>query len=85
MKEQQELEQRFKQYSDLIVSKLGHVDREKPADDYLRGLILPGERKSIEPMAARVRGRAVDKTRQSMGHIAANSPWKDEPVLQVVH
>lgn len=85
MREQQGLEQRFKQYSDLIVSKLGHVDREEPAGLYLRGLILPGDRKSVEPMAARVRGHATDKTRQSMGHVVAASGWSDEAVLQVVH
>jgi SRSO17 transposase len=84
MTEHEELEQRFQQYTQGIVSKLGHVDREEPASLYLKGLVLPGERKSVEPMAARVDGRAVDKTRQRMGHVAANSPWEDGPILQFV-
>jgi SRSO17 transposase len=85
MTEQEELEQRFQQYTQGIVSRLGHADREEPALMYLKGLVLPGERKSVEPMAARVDGRATDKTRQRMGHIAGNSPWEDSPILQFVH
>ncbi|MGQ9635963.1 MAG: transposase, partial [Bryobacteraceae bacterium] len=30
------------------------VDREQPLKDYCRGLLVPGERKSVEPMAARL-------------------------------
>ncbi|HOQ47838.1 MAG TPA: transposase, partial [Bryobacteraceae bacterium] len=29
----------------------GHADRHQPLKDYCRGLLLPGERKSVEPMA----------------------------------
>jgi SRSO17 transposase len=85
MTERDELEQRFQQYTQGIVSKLGHLDREEPARLYLKGLVLPGERKSVEPMAARVDGQKADKTRQRMGHVVANSPWDDAAVLQYVH
>jgi SRSO17 transposase len=47
------LEQRFERYCDGIVSTLLHADREQPARWYIKGLMLPGERKSVEPMAAR--------------------------------
>ena len=33
---------------------LGHADRRAPLRAYATGLLLPGERKSVEPMAARV-------------------------------
>jgi SRSO17 transposase len=84
--EPEELEQRFRQYLSLIVSALGHADREEPASMYLRGLILPGGRKSVEPMAARQShdGEVTERTRQSLGHFVSNSPWKDELVLQKV-
>lgn len=48
------LEQRFEHYCDEIVSTLSHADRAQPARWYIKGLMLPGERKSVEPMAARV-------------------------------
>ena len=55
------VEARFEAYCDVMVKALGHADRVTPARWYLRGLMLPGERKSIEPMAARVhpRGRVL--------------------------
>jgi SRSO17 transposase len=86
VEEQEGLEHRFKQYSHRIVSTLGHADREKPAGDYLKGLTLPGGRKSVEPIAARQSGdgASTEKARQSLGHIVSNSPWEDEPVMRVV-
>ena len=47
------LERRFERYCDGIVRTLLHADREQPARWYIKGLMLPGERKSVEPMAAR--------------------------------
>jgi SRSO17 transposase len=79
-----QIEQRFQQYSELIVSKLGHVDRKVPASLYLRGLLLPGGRKSVEPMAARLGAEGIEETRQSLGHIVSSSPWQDESLMQVV-
>ena len=46
------LERRFERYCDGIVSALVHVDREQSAQWTMKGLMLPGKRKSIEPMAA---------------------------------
>lgn len=36
--------------------ELGRSERRRNCSQYLSGLILPGERKSIEPMAERVVG-----------------------------
>ena len=49
------LEKRFTAYVDALASALAHADRKPPFAAYCRGLILPGQRKSIEPMAARIR------------------------------
>ena len=38
---------------------------------YLKGLILPGERKSVEPMAARVAPGDL----QQLHHFVSTSPW----------
>jgi len=45
-------ESRFAAYVDGLVSVIGHADRAKPLRDYCMGLMLPCERKSVEPMAA---------------------------------
>jgi SRSO17 transposase len=51
---------------------------------YCKGLLLPGERKSIEPMAARLDSENVQPMRQSLHHLVAKAPWSDEVVLEQV-
>ena len=63
---------------------LGHADRVAPAGLYCAGLLLPGERKSIEPMAARVEPGRVQATHQSLHHLIAKADWSDAAVLGVV-
>jgi len=67
-----------------MVSTLGHVDRHQPARWYLKGLMLPGGRKSVEPMAARVRAQDVRSAHQSMHHLVADSDWSDVRLLAAV-
>ena len=43
------VEARFEAYCDRMIKALGHADRATPARWYLRGLMLPGERKSMSP------------------------------------
>ena len=45
-------ESRFVAYVEGLVSVIGHSDRASPLRDYCVGLVMPGERKSVEPMAA---------------------------------
>jgi SRSO17 transposase len=52
--------------------------------NYCKGLLLPGERKSIEPMAARLDPENVQPVRQSLHHLVAKAPWSDETVLEEV-
>jgi len=59
----------------------GHQDRHAPLKSYCKGLLLPGERKSIEPMAARLDAGAVQPMRQSLHHLVAKAPWSDEALL----
>src|SRR5438477_8133846 len=47
-------------------------------------LLLPGERKSIEPMAARLDAKNVQRVRQSLHHLVAKAPWSDETLLDEV-
>lgn len=78
------VEARFESYCDVIVKALEHADRVTPARWYLRGLMLPGERKSIEPMAARVHPQDVCSAHQSMHHLVADSDWSDSTLLSAV-
>ncbi|MCR4299755.1 MAG: IS701 family transposase [Gallionella sp.] len=78
------LESRFERYSDVMVESLGHMDRAAPARWYLRGLMLPGQRKSVEPMAARVHPQDVRSAHQSMHHLVADSEWSDTALLEAV-
>lgn len=49
---------------------------------YLTGLLLPGRRKSVEPMAARVDPRHVSARHQSLHHFVAKAPWEAEDLLR---
>ena len=66
---------------DGLAIAAGHEDRHAPLKNYCRGLLLPGERKSIEPMAARLEPGSVQATRQSLHHLVAKAPWSDETLL----
>jgi len=48
----EESESRFSAYVEGLVGALGHADRSGPLRDYCLGLLVSGERKSVEPMAA---------------------------------
>src|SRR5213593_3451282 len=75
--------QRFHAYVERLTNALGHQDRHGPLRAYVTGLCLPGDRKSIEPMAARVDPRHVRARHQSMHHFVANAPWEATAILRV--
>ena len=77
-------ENRFASYMDGLAATAGHEDRKTPLKNYCKGLLLPGERKSIEPMAARLDSKNVQSMRQSLHHLVAKSPWSDEGMLDEV-
>jgi SRSO17 transposase len=78
------LEARFEEYGEVIGAALAHADRRTPAQWYLRGLMLPGARKSVEPMAARVQPQNVRSAHQSMHHLVADADWSDQRLLAAV-
>jgi SRSO17 transposase len=75
--------ERFEAYVERLGSVLGHADRREPLRHYLTGLLLPGERKSVEPMAAKIDPIHVRARHQSMHHFVANAPWDAEALLRV--
>ena len=77
-------EKRFAAYIEGLANAAGHEDRHVPLKNYCKGLLLPGERKSIEPMAARLDADNVQPMRQSLHHLVAKAPWSDEVLLEQV-
>jgi SRSO17 transposase len=77
-------EKRFAAYIDGLANAVGHEDRHGPLKNYCKGLLLPGERKSMEPMAARLDPDNIQAMRQSLHHLVAKAPWSDETLLEEV-
>ena len=67
-----------------LAKAAGHADRSGPLKSYCTGLLLPGERKSVEPMAARLAPDRVGQMHQSLHHLVADAPWDDEAVMRQV-
>src|SRR5438445_597673 len=63
---------RFAAYVEALASVMGHADRTGPLRDYCTGLMLPGERKSVEPMAAKTAPARVPAQHQALLRISAS-------------
>jgi len=74
--------QRFEGYLEHLAEGLGHVDRHAGLKGYCTGLMLPLERKSVEPIAAGVDPLHVSARHQSLHHFVAKADWSDEELLR---
>ena len=77
-------QRRFAAYIEGLANAAGHADRHTPLKNYCKGLLLPGERKSVEPMAARLAPEDCRRMHQSLHHLVADAPWNDEVMLAEV-
>ena len=77
----QSSEARFSEYVEALATVLGREDRAGPLKDYCIGLLMPGERKSVEPMAAIIAPARVSAKHQSLLHLVGQAAWSDEAVL----
>jgi SRSO17 transposase len=73
--------ERFSAYLHELASVIGHAARINPLRAYCSGLLLPCERKSVEPIAAVTAPHAASAQHQSLLHFIANGEWCDENVL----
>ena len=80
----QSSESRLAAYVEALTAVLGHADRAAPFRSYTVGLLLPGARKSVEPMAARVEPGRVQAAHQSLHHFVAKADWSDAALLAAV-
>src|ERR1039458_7828509 len=76
--------ERLDTYLDRLSQVAGHADRIVPMRNYTKGLLLPIERKSVEPMAARLAPAKVRQMHQSLHHIVAEAAWSDSALLREV-
>jgi DDE superfamily endonuclease len=72
---------RSRSYVRKLGEAIGHADRHEPLRAYVTGLLLSGERKSVEPMATRIDPRRVSARHQSMHHFVASAPWDERTAL----
>jgi SRSO17 transposase len=79
-----ESERRFSTYIEGLVSVLGHADRAGPLRDYCLGLMMPCDRKSVEPLAAVTAPERTAAQHQSLLHFVGEGGWSDERVLAKV-
>ena len=76
--------ERFSAYLDTLASVIGHAARVGPMRDYCTGLLLPCERKSVEPIAAATAPARTSAQHQSLLHFVAKGEWSDEKMLAKV-
>jgi SRSO17 transposase len=67
---------RLEAFADDVFASLPRADQRARGQCYLRGLMLDGRRKSIEPMAQRL----GEVHYQALHHFVAASPWDWRPV-----
>ena len=77
-------QRRFAAFIEGLANAAGHADRHAPLKNYCTGLLLSGDRKSVEPMAARLAPDNVRRMHQSLHHLVAEAPWNDEEMLSQV-
>jgi SRSO17 transposase len=77
-------DERFSRYVEGLAGVIGHADRIKPLRDYCSGLMMPCDRKSVEPMAAVTAPGRTAVQHQSLLHFVGQAPWSDERVLAKV-
>jgi SRSO17 transposase len=81
LREREESARRFEKYVEGLAGVIGHADRVGPLHDYCTGLVLPGERKSVEPLAGKTDPDRMEAQHQSLLHFIGISEWSDERVL----
>src|SRR5215475_5804105 len=72
---------RFEEYLERLSEVIGHADRREPLRAYITGLLLAGERKSVEPMAAKIDPKRLSMRHQLMHHFVANAPWDEKALI----
>ena len=76
-RELQRLDKSLESFLAKLTAGLGRSERRRWAGVYVRGLLLDGERKSVEPMASR-----LGESDQDLHHFVGHSPWSADVLLE---
>ena len=76
--------ERFIAYVNDLASVLGDPRRRGPMSSYCTGLLMPADRKSVEPMAAMTAPERTAAQHQSLLHFVGKGEWSDDAVLAKV-
>ncbi len=69
----------LQKFIEPLVTEIGRSERRESAALYIQGLLMPGQRKSIEPMAGRL---GVDS--QKLQQFIRDSPWLERRVWRAI-
>lgn len=75
------IDEAFERYLEHVSAELGRSERKRGLRNYCHGLMLPLQRKSLEPLAAAIDPYHVCASHQSLQNFVADSPWSDAGVL----
>jgi len=78
------MERRFEEYVHELGAVVGHDARRRGLGDYVGGLLLPGGRKSMEPIAERLDPDHVSRRHQAIQHFVSEANWSDAAVRERV-
>ena len=77
------MERRFEEYVHELGAVVGNDARRRGLGDYVGGL-LPGGRKSMEPIAERLDPDHVSRRHQAIQHFVSEARWSDAAVRERV-
>src|SRR5689334_25448449 len=76
----EKLHDRLEQFLEETTACMGRSERRRWAGYYVRGLLLDGERKSVEPLAQRLRADV-----QGLQQFLGQSPWPAGELLKALN
>jgi SRSO17 transposase len=81
---EEESARRFADFAAGLADTIGNRVRCRHLKEYCTGLLLPGERKSVEPIAAKIAPDQASAAHQSLLHFVNEADWSDEAMLAKV-
>lgn len=83
-RELERLERELRDYVESFVTGMGRRERKEAMRNYVTGLLLDGDRKSVEPMASRLVDSAdeIEAMRQRLLDCVGKAAWSDDEVLR---
>jgi len=83
-RELKRLDRELGEYVESMIAGMGRIERRAALSSYVTGLLLDGERKSIEPMASRLVDdpSEIEAMRQRLQQAVVVAKWRDDEVFR---